>query len=702
MRRRKRNKSIIFILILFISIGFAALTANLSINSGITFLPQSFNIYFDNLQVNPESSNTNLPTLSNNDQEVSFTTTINEPGDFYEFTFDVVNTGTMDAALDEIIKSGLTETQAQYLDYTARYYGEREIKVDDILHARYKERVVVRVEYKYDVDEVVSLGNITFSFGLNYIKRDLQKNYGEETWNIDYTGTSETFTAKKTGVYKIETWGASGGNGTTNALTYVGNEIARDNVTYKGGYGGYSVGQITLTKNQDIFVTAGGKGADSVSGYEVSNTSGGYNGGGGNFQRNGSGTVTTQGGGATHVALESGLLSTFSSKVNELILVAGGGGGVHADSDNGGINTEGGSGGGYIGNSVIQKTESCANSCLTYDYPSGGTQSTGGISISNWYEGTTSTTSYVGTFGQGATAINSYGGGGGGFYGGASGQYNAGAGGSGYIGNTSLTNKVMYCYNCQDSTSEADETHIKTRSTTNVSEEPISNYAKKGNGFARITYLGNYNTNQYTVINYHPNGGQGSMETQVINSNSTLKENKYTRDGYTFVGWSTTEKELPNIIGTIDEQAPVIKDIDDKHFIDYASYKEDTWFRFLNSVTLQKGTNYTFMFNVKDIVSNNLIFGFPERASNQQSLHNGLNTYKFNSWVNNNVYTTIVGEKVYLDDEGTNYTLDEQFFVYNFFLYEDSEIDYLDKANITYNNNTKTINLYALWAKVES
>ena len=40
--------------------------------------------------------------------------------------------------------------------------------------------------------------------------------------------------------------------------------------------------------------------------------------------------------------------------------------------------------------------------------------------------------------------------------------------------------------------------------------------------------------------------------------------------------------------------------------------------------------------------------------------------------------------------------------IYNFFLYKDSEVDYLDKANITYNSNTKTINLYALWSKVES
>ena len=84
------------------------------------------------------------------------------------------------------------------------------------------------------------------------------------------------------------------------------------------------------------------------------------------------------------------------------------------------------------------------------------------------------------------------GGAGGGYYGGStsqtSGSYtnSAGSGGSGYIGNTNLSNKVMYCYNCTTS----DDESTKTISTTNVSETPTSQYAKIGNGYAKITYLG--------------------------------------------------------------------------------------------------------------------------------------------------------------------------------------------------------------------
>lgn len=61
----------------------------------------------------------------------------------------------------------------------------------------------------------------------------------------------------------------------------------------------------------------------------------------------------------------------------------------------------------------------------------------------------------------------------------------ADGGGSGYIGNSSLTNKYMYCYNCTTSTAAATLTHT----TTNVGATPTANYAKSGNGYAKITFV---------------------------------------------------------------------------------------------------------------------------------------------------------------------------------------------------------------------
>ena len=81
-------------------------------------------------------------------------------------------------------------------------------------------------------------------------------------------------------------------------------------------------------------------------------------------------------------------------------------------------------------------------------------------------------------------------GGGSGFYG-DGGTYNvgksseSGGGGSGYIGNSLLKDKVMYCYNCEKSNEES----TKTISTTCNEETPTSYCAKKGNGYARITLV---------------------------------------------------------------------------------------------------------------------------------------------------------------------------------------------------------------------
>lgn len=64
-------------------------------------------------------------------------------------------------------------------------------------------------------------------------------------------------------------------------------------------------------------------------------------------------------------------------------------------------------------------------------------------------------------------------------------MFMSGGGGSGYIGNSLLTEKSMYCYNCTESSEES----TKTISTTCVSELPTENCSKKGNGYVRITLI---------------------------------------------------------------------------------------------------------------------------------------------------------------------------------------------------------------------
>lgn len=262
---------------------------------------------------------------------------------------------------------------------------------------------------------------------------------------FDYTGNIQTMTLNP-GTYVLETWGAQGGYGM--------------NDTYRGGYGGYSIGTINLTENTTLYIAVGGQGGNGVSKVNTLNA-GGYNGGGNTY-----GTTSKylgSGGGATHIALSDGLLSTLSESTSNILIVSGGGGAGGYEKAS--YHSTGGDAGGYIGNDGTTTNTS-------YVTGKGGTQTEGGTGLSS------------GSFGQGGNATSDSVGGGGGFYGGGVGKYSSGSGGgSGYIGNTLLTNKVMYCYNCSESSEES----TKTVSTTCVSEEATSNCAKMGNGYVKIT-----------------------------------------------------------------------------------------------------------------------------------------------------------------------------------------------------------------------
>jgi len=254
--------------------------------------------------------------------------------------------------------------------------------------------------------------------------------------DFDYTGTEQVFTVPQTGTYKIETWGAQGEGWPDNI-----------EVMIEGGVGGYSSGNINLTKQDIIYINVG--------------------------RQNENGSNGQRGGGATYIATKSGSLSTLKDFENNIIIVSGGGGGSEW------IDCPGGSGGGFKGNNG--KSGSAINSY-------GGSQTAGGKS-STLQSVSGSTAIYDGSFGQGGYTVGGDGGGqgGNGYYGGGASDYgNGGGGGSGYIGNSLLTNKSMYCYNCEESSEES----TKTISTTCAEETPTSNCAKKGNGYARITYIG--------------------------------------------------------------------------------------------------------------------------------------------------------------------------------------------------------------------
>ena len=315
--------------------------------------------------------------------------------------------------------------------------------------------------------------------------------------NFAYTGSEQIFISNLSGTYKLEVWGASGGE----ATSYNGVEVL------PGGYGGYSVGEYYLNQGDKLYINVGGKGVDNYlpeSGEGV--VAGGYNGGGtatGYAQSpEVNNVISGSGGGASHIALRSGLLSTFDSNRDDLIMVAGGGGGASSHRYNNAENIwrgTGGNGGGF--NSTVG-LEYGRNKTGTY-----ATQTTGGCGYNN------NSVYLCGTFGTGANATTgtSCGGGGGGYYGGGVSQHGGTSGGSGYIANQSLFNKSMYCYGCTTN----DGINGKTVSNQCVNSDPKEKCSKKGNGHVKITYVGEENTNPYSHLTVYYDHG---IAKQTINT----------------------------------------------------------------------------------------------------------------------------------------------------------------------------------------
>ena len=293
-----------------------------------------------------------------------------------------------------------------------------------------------------------------------------------------YKGYTESFTVPRNGLYLLEAWGAQGGNVSS----------ASWNELYQGGYGAYSSGSIYLEKDTVVYVSVGQRGSVSEGLYT-------FNGGGCAHQYNSCYTSTASGGGCTHFSLKENTLKDLSNYKDTVLLVAAGGGGAYTrmcnkDSDSGSMS--GGHAGGVNGSSPIYIKQGGYSNTV----PTGGTQTRGGISSTSWSGTSTDSTTvaYNGFFGQGGIYYTSpaFSGGGGGLYGGASGEWRAGAGGSSYISFLMNSNgknkKKMVCYNCQTSTEKTEY----TISTTHFSHLPIQDYAKTDDGYARITLLNSF------------------------------------------------------------------------------------------------------------------------------------------------------------------------------------------------------------------
>ena len=157
MRSRRRKSLILGIILLLgaLGIGYAYLNTTLNIE-GITDISENtWDVHWENISVHTASVEAETPSIDSDQSTISFSIHLQKPGDFYEFTVDAVNDGTIDAMIDEI-KSTLNDATItnlpSYLSYSVRYVDDTEILKKHFLGKGMKHTYRIRVEYRNDIN----------------------------------------------------------------------------------------------------------------------------------------------------------------------------------------------------------------------------------------------------------------------------------------------------------------------------------------------------------------------------------------------------------------------------------------------------------------------------------------------------------------------------------------------------------------------
>lgn len=259
-----------------------------------------------------------------------------------------------------------------------------------------------------------------------------------EVLNFPYSGSVQTITLPA-GQYKLECWGAQGGQGADGTTS---------NTSWSYGKGGYSSGVLSLEDKTVLFIYSGGHGWGYQGSTHTSGlVAGGFN-GGGNAYHDG-GEFGGSGGGASDIRINNDSLYAR-------VIVAGGGGGSGEDNESAGY---------------------------------GGGISSSGYSSS--YQASQTNAGTNGSFGQGANYKNSGesgGGGGGGWYGGGGGEGSGSGGGSGYVYTASTASNYPSGCLLNSSYYLTDASTI-AGNTSFTSPTGTSETGHTGDGYCRITVL---------------------------------------------------------------------------------------------------------------------------------------------------------------------------------------------------------------------
>ncbi len=186
MNERFKNTLLIVLIIVVVSmtVVYAALSTTLSIKSSAKIAATKWDIHFENLVLVQNSGN-NTGTVIRSARILDNTTQIGElivdlkkPGDFVSYTFDIVNDGDIDAKINSIVLAtpncGGNTSACEKLEYNVKYtVSGLTPAVGNVLNKKSRINATLTIKYKDNDplstsnDVSVSGINVTFLYGQN-------------------------------------------------------------------------------------------------------------------------------------------------------------------------------------------------------------------------------------------------------------------------------------------------------------------------------------------------------------------------------------------------------------------------------------------------------------------------------------------------------------------------------------------------------
>ena len=210
-RKRKNTIMVLLVLLLTVTIGFAALATTLKINGSASITKNNWSVYWDeeSIAVTQGSKGDTIPDVVNGEDgsintKVNWNVILELPGDFYEFTIDAVNAGTIDAMITGIT-STLPQDLPSYVSYSVTYADGIEPAVNHLLPKGTKsgstitpttEKYKVRIEFKDTITpeqmDAIPEDGLSFDFGYEVqygqatddaIQKPSEANFATDSWD---------------------------------------------------------------------------------------------------------------------------------------------------------------------------------------------------------------------------------------------------------------------------------------------------------------------------------------------------------------------------------------------------------------------------------------------------------------------------------------------------------------------------------------